>query len=119
MFRFLKYLFVMNRLRHAKNALVVLVGSVAVLVLFVFIASDLSAHLSADQQFGWMAIKWSVIITLIALMGWSAKRVFSLFTAPFGKYQAVHDRTKNALLAKAHLLSKEERILQKYRQENQ
>lgn len=119
MFRFFKYLFVMNRLRHAKNALILLVGSCAVLVLFVFMASDISVHIASESQIGWMAIKWSVIIVLIALMGWSAKRVFSLFTAPFGSDQAVHDRAKSVLLSKPYLQTKEDRILRKYRQVNE
>jgi len=115
MFRFLKYLFVMNRLRHAKRALVMLVTSMALLVLFGFIAYDLSSHVPAEHQYTWMAVKWCVIIMLIGMMGWNAKKVFTLFTAPFGIDQAKYDDAKRHVLAKTHLRSKEERILDKYR----
>jgi hypothetical protein len=115
MFRFLKYLFVMNRLRHAKRALVMLVASTALLMLFGFIAYDLSSHVPAEHQYTWMAVKWGVIVLLITVMGWSAKKVFILFTAPFGINQAKHDDAKRHVLTKTHLRSKEEHILEKYR----
>lgn len=115
MFRFLKYLFVMNRLRHAKKALIILVASMTLLVLLGFISYDLSSHVPTENQFTWMAIKWGIIIVLISVMGWSAKKVFTLFTAPFGTDQDKYDDAKRHVLAKTHLRSKEEQILEKYR----
>lgn len=92
-----------------------LVASAAFLVLFVFVAYDLSSHILPEDQFVWMAIKWGVIVILMAVMGWNAKKVFNLFTAPFGIDQAKYDDSKRHVLAKEHLQSKEERILEKYR----
>lgn len=115
MFRFLKYLFVMNRLRHAKRALVMLVASMALMVLFAFVAYDLSSHIPSEHQYTWITVKWGVIIVLLGIMGWNAKKVFTLFTAPFGIDQAKYDDAKRHVLAKSHLRSKEERILEKYR----
>jgi hypothetical protein len=92
-----------------------LVASMALLVLFAFIAYDLSSHVPAEHQYTWMAVKWGVIVLLITVMGWSAKKVFTLFTAPFGINQAKYDDAKRHVLAKTHLRSKEERILEKYR----
>lgn len=92
-----------------------LVASTALLVLFIFIAYDLSSHVSPADQYTWMAIKWGIIVILMVVMGWSAKKVFTLFTAPFGIDQAKYDDTKRHVLEKEHLRSKEDRILEKYK----
>jgi hypothetical protein len=115
MFRFLKYLFVMNRLRHAKNALVFLIACAIFLVLFLFFFSDITKHINPESLIYWMMFKWTIVIAVLAFMGFSAKRVLTLFTQPFGKDQVSVDQRKNVLTAKPTLMSKRERILQKYK----
>lgn len=115
MFRFLKYLFVMNRLRHAKSALAVVIASLVLLVLFLFISSDISAYVSPEHTSEWLILKWSVVMTLIIVMGLGMRRIFILFTRPFGRDQENIDRRKKALLTKEVLYSKSERIIAKYK----
>lgn len=118
MFRFLKYLFVMNRLRHAKRALAIVIASLVLLVLFLFISSDIGTYLDPDYRGEWLMSKWTIVTTLIVVMGLGIRRVFTLFTRPFGRDQENIDRRKETLLTKEVLFNKSERIIAKYKQEH-
>lgn len=118
MFRFLKYLFVMNRLRHAKRALSIVIASLVLLVLFLFISSDIGAYVDPDYKGEWLMAKWAVVIILIIVMGLGIRRVFILFTRPFGRDQEIIDHRKETLLSKEVLFNKSERIIAKYKEVN-
>lgn len=108
----------MNRLSHAKSALGIVIASLVLLVLFLFISSDISAYVSPEYTGEWLILKWSVVITLILVMGLGMRRVFILFTRPFGRDQENIDRRKEALLTKKVLYNKSERIISRYKEAN-
>lgn len=119
MFRFLKYVFVMNRLRHAKTALSVVIASLVLLVLFLFISSDITVYVAPEYTGIWLMSKWGITIALITMMSFGVRRIFILFTRPFGREQETIDRRKEALLAKEVLYTKSERIITKYKSGSQ
>lgn len=119
MFRFLKYLFVMNRLRHAKRALAIVIASLVLLVLFLFISSDIGAYVDPDYTSIWLMCKWTIVITIIIVIGLGIRRVFVLFTRPFGRDQEIIDHRKETLLSKGIIFNKSERIIAKYKEVNQ
>lgn len=118
MFKFLKYLFVMNRLRHAKRALAIVIASLVLLVLFLFISSDIGAYVDPDYTAIWLMSKWAIVITIIIVIGLGIRRVFILFTRPFGRDQEIIDHRKETLLTKEILFNKSERIIAKYKEVN-
>lgn len=119
MFRFLKYFFVMNRLRHARNGIAVFIASAVMLVLFVLIASDITPHVDESIMGYWLIGKWGIVLALIAFMGMGIRRIFILFTRPFGRDQESFDRRKESILAKEVLMDKSQRIIAKYKQDKQ
>lgn len=108
----------MNRLRHAKRALAIVIASLVLLMLFLFISSDIGAYVDPDYKGEWLMSKWTIVTTLIVVMGLGIRRVFILFTRPFGRDQEIIDRRKETLLSKGILFNKSERIIAKYKESN-
>lgn len=108
----------MNRLRHAKRALAIVIASLVLLVLFLFISSDIGAYVDPDYTAIWLMCKWTIVITIIIVIGLGIRRVFILFTRPFGRDQEIIDHRKETLLTKEILFNKSERIIAKYKDAN-
>lgn len=108
----------MNRLRHAKSALTVVIASLVLLVLFLFISSDISVYVAPENTAIWLMSKWGVVITLILAIGLGMRRILILFTRPFGRDQEYIDLRKETLLTKEVLYNKSERIIAKYKEAN-
>lgn len=108
----------MNRLRHAKRALAIVIASLVLLVLFLFISSDIGAYVDPDYTAIWLMSKWTIVITIIIVIGLGIRRVFILFTRPFGRDQEIIDHRKETLMSKEILFNKSERIIAKYKVAN-
>ena len=117
MLGFVKYFAAAHVYRRAKRSVIVLVSATAVLLILVAFSNDLVSTVEGSQRFLVLLAKWSGIAVLSALIWFSARRIAAVAFSPFAKTSAPVDERRKAILAKPHLRSKTDRILERYRKE--
>jgi len=117
MFKTLKYLFLASLYKKAKKSFVLLFVYLVALILFLFLISDLLSVATGLSVYIILAVKWTVIPILLALISFSILKIFNIASNPFdskGEELAVNDTKKEKILSKQKLQTQSDLIIQKY-----
>ena len=117
MFKTLKYLFLASLYKKAKKSFILLFIYLIALILFLFLISDLLSVATGLTVYTILAVKWTVIPVLLALISFSILKIFNVASNPFesnGKEPAVKDTKKEKILFKQKLQTQSDLIIQKY-----
>lgn len=117
MFKTLKYLFLASLYKKAKKSFMMLFVYVVSLVLFIFFISDILSIATGLFFYIVLAVKWVVILALLALISFSLLKIFNIASNPFEtkeKKLVLKDTKKEKILSKEKLLTQSDLILQKY-----
>jgi len=119
MFKLAKYYFIFTLLGQSKRNILAFVVSLALFIIAVNIFSDLIA-ISHSRETLIMA-KWIVLLLLLAVMAYHLMQIYKRARLPFTKEDASAevDVRRERIVSKEHLVSKQERILNKYRGKNE
>lgn len=115
MFKLAKYYILMQWYQKSRKNLITIMVSVMSLVITSFIFSDLIAM--TDKKVSLVVFKWIVLSALFGLLIYNIMQVFKAVRIPFQKehnHRKV-DVRKEKMLEKAHLVSRSDLILKKYR----
>lgn len=117
MFKIVKYYMLLSLYRRVKKNIIVIVISVLIMILTSYIFIDLIEMLDKSNKFGFIAIKWLILILLFVVIVVNMLKIMKTLSEPFGKEQndQVLDETKERILAKKYLMSRSDLILRKYR----
>lgn len=115
MFKIAKYYFLLHMLHKAKKNIIALVISVGLLIVAKYIFSDFIAV--AESKGVLIMAKWAVFLPLLVGIAFNLVQIFKIFRMPFfkdGSSKKV-DLRKDRILSKEHLVSKNDQIVNKYR----
>ena len=117
MFKTLKYLFLASLYKKAKKSFIILFAYFVALILSMFLLSDILSIATGPFVYIVLAVKWTVIPVLLALISLSILKIFNIASNPFdsnGEELAVKDSKKEKILSKEKLQTQSDLILQKY-----
>ena len=117
MFRFAKYYMLINLYKRAKKNIIRVFLSVFVMVLISYLFTDIIVIAGEENKYGLLAIKWLILLVSIFVIVINIRQVLKIVSSPFAKEanDPVIDVKKERILAKEHLMTKSERIIEKYR----
>ena len=120
MFKTLKYLFLASLYKKAKKSFIMLFVYFVALMLSMFLLSDILSIATGPFVYIVLAVKWTVIPVLLALISFSIVKIFNIASNPFdskGEELTVKDTKKEKILSKQKLHTQSDLILQKYMKE--
>jgi len=115
MFKMAKYYVLVNLYRKARKNIMIITASLIMMVLLSYLFADL---VSMEAYTGHLIIaKWMMNLLLLSIIVWNMRKMISISILPFGKEhkETIVDFKKENILKKAHLLSRCDLILNKYR----
>lgn len=114
MFKFLKYLFLIRLYKKAKKSFFILFISIMLVLLVSFVSKDLISV--AENVYVVIVLKWIMILILWGFIVHSIYKIINISSHLFGTNYK-QETKKTYILEKEKLLSKSERIIQKYTKE--
>ena len=118
MFKALKYIFLANTYKRAKNSFLALFISFLGLILTIWIISDLMSVSNGIMVYILLLTKWGIILSLFTLMGYNILKIINVMSSPFSiekEYKKPKDANKKEyILNKDVLRSKSDIIVEKY-----
>jgi len=120
MFRFAKYYLLVNLYTKAKRNLFAMLTAIVLLPVVVYLSSDLLQTLAPESRTAVLAVKWMLLLGLMAVIGFNIRQMMRIVGTSFslkGETVQEQDTRKETILAKEKLQSRSELILQKYREQ--
>lgn len=117
MFKIAKYYLLVSIVRRAKKNFLMILISMLGMILTSFLFADLIGVMDSGSKYILVAIKWLILISLLMLVALNMLKIVNIVSEPFKKEskEPRDDIKKEKILAKEHLLSRSELILNKYR----
>jgi len=112
MFRVFRYLFLVTLYKKAKKSFIILLFSIVTLPLISFMINDFIKVSKSSDVYMFIVLKWTIIITLISLIIYNILKIINIAINPFNEEK--QELKKTYILEKEKLLTKSEKILQKY-----
>jgi len=115
MFRAVKYYLMTRVYQKAKGNLIVVLLSLMALIIVTMLFGDLIAVTGEGSRYVLVGAKWIVILSLLALIVYHLGRIVRVL--PFAGEEPARssDPRKTKLIEKERLVSRSERIFEKYR----
>lgn len=117
MFRFAKYYMLVNLYKRAKKNIIRVFLSVFVMILVSYLFADIIAIAGEENSYRLLSLKWLILLVSIFVILTNIRQVVKIASSPFGKEvnETEIDVKKERILAKEHLMTKSDRIIEKYR----
>ena len=119
MFKVFKYLFIANLYHKAKRSILGAAIMLLLLVISTFIMNDILSVASGSEKYLFLLLKWVLVLFFMAMVGYFLLKVFNAASSSISiksrdTEPMIEDIKKKRILGKNHLLSKSDRIMDKY-----
>ena len=117
MFKFAKYYVLVNLYKRTNKNIVRVLLSVLLMVLVSYLFADIILVAGEENSYVFLSLKWMILLISIFVIVLNTHKVIKIVSSPFFKEitEAEIDVKKERILAKKHLMTKSERIIEKYR----
>lgn len=117
MFKLAKYYLLFNLYKRGKKNIMVIIVLIIAMIFVSYIFNDLMKVVGNGSQFELIAIKWLIFLSLFFSIIINLFKVMKRVTVSLEEKDIdyVPDNSKEKLLAKRHLKSRSDLILEKYR----
>ena len=117
MFRAAKYYLIVRVYKRAKYSIAAILISIAMLILTSIFFSDLMSLSGDGSGYIYLFIKWAIWLVLLGIIIYHTMKITGVISSPFSKEEKTKtpDIKKENIIAKDILLSRSDRILNKYR----
>jgi len=115
MVRAIKYYLMTRVYQKAKGNLIIVLLSLVALILATMLFGDLIAVAGNGSRYVLVAAKWIVILSLLAVITHNMSKIVRVLPFAGEKPARSSDHRKMKLIEKERLVSRSERILEKYR----
>lgn len=114
-----KYLFLVNLFKKAKKHIVIAGGMLLLLMVSTFLMNDFILVATGSEKYLFLLIKWLLILVYMIVIAYNFLKIFNVATTsvslkPQNEVVLVQDDKKDRILAKEHLTSKSDQIMEKY-----
>ena len=117
MFKLAKYYMLLNLYKRAKKNIIAILTSLVAMIFVSYIFSDIIGVIDSSSRYGFVAMKWLLLLGLVWVIVFNVRKMLKTISLPFksGGNDGVIDERKEKLLAKEQLMSRSDRIVEKYR----
>ena len=117
MFKLAKYYMLVNLYKRAKKNILRVFMSIVLMVLVSYLFADITTVVSKENSYGFLALKWLILLVSMFIIIVNIRQIVKIASSPFGEEvnKTVSNVKKERILAKEHLISRTERIIEKYR----
>ena len=107
----------LNLYRRGKKNMIVIVTSLVAMIFVSYIFSDIIGMIDSSSRYGFVAIKWLLLLGLVWVIVFNVRKMLKTISLPFecAGNDSMIDERKEKILAKEHLKSRSDLILEKYR----
>lgn len=117
MFKLAKYYMLLNLYKKGKKNIIVIVASLVAMIFVSYIFSDIIGMIDSSSRYGFVAIKWLLLLGLVWIIVFNVRKMMKTISLPFEceGNDGMIDERKEKILAKEQLMSRSDRIVEKYR----
>lgn len=118
MFKFLKYIFLLNIYKKTKKDSIIFLTSIVLLFLFSFMINDFIDATHSTSKYTLINVKWITIVVLLGLIVYSVLRIFTIVIASLSLKDDTpkkKNHKKEKVIAKEELFTKSDLIFKKYK----